>query len=202
MSSVRQVAGGNPAQTELFFSRRIGLGADGREIPILGGARVSGKVSDTVSVGLLTMQTEAVGSATPANNFSVARVARALPNSSQIGALFVNRQATGAQAGLDNYNRTYAVDGRVGLGQNGQVAGFLAKTSTPGSEADDHAYNLAWDYNSERWRFTLGYVEVAEDFNPEVGFLRRNDFRRTFAEVRYSPRPRPAGALRRAWTRR
>ena len=192
VSSVRQVAGGNPAQTELFFSRRIGIGADGREIPILGGARVSGKVSDTVSVGLLTMQTEAVGSATPANNFSVARVARDLPNSSQIGALFVNRQATGAQAGLDNYNRTYAVDGRVGLGQNGQVAGFLAKTSTPGLEADDHAYNLAWDYNSERWRFTLGYVEVAEDFNPEVGFLRRGGrgFRNVDSGFSFITRPK------------
>lgn len=192
VSSVRQVAGGNPAQTELFFSRRIGIGADGREIPILGGARVSGKVSDTVSVGLLNMQTEAVGSDTPANNFSVARVARDLPNSSQIGALFVNRQATGAQVGSDNYNRTYAVDGRVGLGQNGQVAGFLAKTSTPELEADDHAYNLAWDYNSERWRFTLGYVEVAENFNPEVGFLRRGGrgFRNVDSGFSFITRPK------------
>ncbi|MDP6580885.1 MAG: DUF5916 domain-containing protein, partial [Vicinamibacterales bacterium] len=60
VSSVRQVAGGNPAQTELFFSRRIGIGSDGREIPILAGARMSGKVSDSVSVGVLNMQTEAV----------------------------------------------------------------------------------------------------------------------------------------------
>ncbi|MDE0828325.1 MAG: DUF5916 domain-containing protein [Vicinamibacterales bacterium] len=192
VSSVRQVAGGNPAQTELFFSRRIGIGADGREIPILGGARLSGKVSDNVSVGLLNMQTEAMGSGTPANNFSVARVARDLPNSSQIGALFVNRQATGAQAGSDNYNRTYAVDGRVGLGENGQVAGFLAKTSTPGLEEDDHAYNMAWDYNSERWRFTLGYVEVADNFNPEVGFLRRGGrgFRNVDSGFSFITRPK------------
>ena len=85
VSSVRQVAGGNPAQTELFFSRRLGIGPDGREIPILGGARLSGKVSDTVSVGLLNMQTEGVGELAPANNFTVARVYRDLPNSSQIG---------------------------------------------------------------------------------------------------------------------
>ena len=192
VSSVRQVAGGNPAQTELFFSRRIGIDASGREIPILGGARVSGKVSDNVSIGLLNMQTEAAGSATPANNFSVARVARDLPNSSQIGVLFVNRQATGALAGSDDFNRTFAVDGRVGLGQNGQVAGFLAKTSTPGLTSDDHAYNLAWDYNSERWRFTLCYVEVADDFNPEVGFLRRGGqgFRNVDSGFSFIARPK------------
>ena len=189
VSSVRQVAGGNPGQTELFFSRRIGIGEDGREIPILGGARLSGKVSDTVSVGLLNMQTEETGG-TPANNFTVARAYRDLPNSSQIGAIFVNRQATGALAGNRDYNRTYGVDGRVGLGQNSQIAGFAANTDTPGLEGKDHAYNVAWDHNSEQWRFTLGYVEVGDNFNPEVGFLRREGFRNLDSGFSFIARPR------------
>ena len=105
VSSVRQVAGNNPAQTELFFSRAIGIGPGGREIPILGGARLSGKVSDAVSVGLLNMQTEAVPGVAPANNFTVARAYRDLPNSSQVGAIFVNRQATGELAGSGDHNR-------------------------------------------------------------------------------------------------
>ena len=121
LSSVRQVAGGNPAQTELFFSRRIGIGPHGREIPILAGARMSGKVSDSVSIGVLNMQTDAMGGVALANNFTVARVYRDLPNSSQVGALFVNRQVTSELAGADDYNRTYAVDGRWGIGQNGQA---------------------------------------------------------------------------------
>ena len=189
VSSVRQVAGGNPGQTELFFSRRIGIGEDGREIPILGGARLSGKVSDTVSVGLLNMQTEETGG-TPTNNFTVARAYRDLPNSSQIGAIFVNRQATGALAGNRDYNRTYGVDGRVGLGQNSQIAGFAANTDTPGLEGKDHAYNVAWDHNSEQWRFTLGYVEVGDNFNPEVGFLRREGFRNLDSGFSFIARPR------------
>ena len=73
LSSVRQVAGGNPAQTELFFSRRIGIGPHGREIPILAGARMSGKVSDSVSIGVLNMQTDAMGGVALANNFTVHR---------------------------------------------------------------------------------------------------------------------------------
>ena len=190
VSSVRQVAGGNPGQTELFFSRGIGIGPGGREIPILGGARLSGKVSDAVSVGLLNMQTEAVDGLAPANNFTVARAYRDLPNSSQIGAIFVNRQATGALAGSGDYNRTFGVDGRVGIGPNGQIAGFAAETDTPGLAGDDHAYNVAWDHNSERWRFTLGYVEVADNFNPEVGFLRRRGFRNLDSGFSFITRPR------------
>ena len=207
VSSVRQVAGGNPGQTELFFSRRIGIGEDGREIPILGGARLSGKVSDTVSVGLLNMQTEETGG-TPTNNFTVARAYRDLPNSSQIGAIFVNRQATGALAGNRDYNRTYGVDGRVGLGQNSQIAGFAANTDTPGLEGKDHAYNVAWDHNSEQWRFTLGYVEVGDNFNPEVGFLRREGFRNLDSGFSFIGRPsgipwlhqvRPHATFNRFW---
>ena len=190
VSSVRQVAGGNPGQTELFFSRRIGIGPGGREIPILGGARLSGKVSDAVSVGLLNMQTEGVAGVAPANNFTVARASHDLPNSSQVGAILVNRQATGALAGSRDFNRTYGVDGRVGLGQNSQIAGFAAATETPGLEGSDHAYNVAWDHNSERWRFTLGYVEVADNFNPEVGFLRRKGFRNVDSGFSFITRPR------------
>jgi hypothetical protein len=189
VSNVRQVAGGNPAQTELFFSRRIGIASDGTETPILGGARMSGKVSDSVSIGLLNMQTDEGGGA-PGNNFTVARVYRDLPNSSNIGALFVNRQATGDGAGADNFNRTYALDGRWGIGQDGQIAGFVARTETPHTDGDEHAYNVAWDHNAERWRFTLGYVEVGDGFNPEVGFLRRRGFRNLDSGFSYIYRPK------------
>ena len=208
VSSVRQVAGGNPGQTELFFSRRIGIDENGREIPILGGARLSGKLSDSVSVGVLNMQTETVGGA-PANNFTVARAYRDLPNSSQIGAIFVNRQGTGALGGSGDYNRTYGLDGRAGIGQDGQIAGFAAVTDTPGLAGDDHAYNVAWDHNSERWRFTLGYVEVADNFNPEVGFLRRErGFRNLDSGFSFITRPggiswlqqvRPHATFNRFW---
>jgi hypothetical protein len=179
---------GDPGQTELFFSRRIGLGPDGGEIPIVGGGRLSGKVSDSVTVGLLNMQTDSVRD-TPANNFTAARVRRDLANRSSIGGLFVNRQATGERARENDYNRTYAVDGRWGIGQNGLLAGFLARTQTPGLEGDDYAYNLAADYNSSTWRYRFGYMESADNFNPEVGFQRRHGFRKVDAGVWYVYRP-------------
>ena len=178
----------NP-QTEFFFSRRIGVSDTGAQIPILGGARLSGKLSDDVTVGFINMQTESVDGTAPANNFTVARMRRDLPNRSSIGGLFVNRQATGSQALGTDYNRTYAVDGRWGIGQNGLVQGFVGRTNTPGRDGRDHALNVSGTYNSARWRLISGYQENGEDFNPEVGFVQRTAFRKYDFGLRNTSRP-------------
>jgi hypothetical protein len=177
----------NP-QTELFFSRRIGVSDTGAQIPILGGARLSGKVSDNLTVGFINMQTESVGGI-PANNFTVTRLRRDLPNRSSVGGLFVNRQATGSQAQGNDYNRTYAFDGRWGIGQNGLVQGFIGRTETPGRGGRDHSVNVSGTYNSTRWRLVSGYQENGEDFNPEVGFVRRTAFRKGDFGLRNTSRP-------------
>ena len=189
-SVANQAAGQNLGQTELFFSRRIGISDDGAQIPILGGARLSGKVTDSTTVGFLNMQTEQVGDAvSTANNFSVARLRRDLPNRSSIGGLFVNRQGTGRLAAADDYNRTYAFDGRWGIGQNGMVQGYAGRTETPGLDGRDHALAVTSQYSSEAWRLTAGYQENGEDFNPEVGFLRRRGFRMVDFSIRNTTRP-------------
>ena len=179
---------GDPAQTELFFSRRIGI-EQGRVVPILAGARLSGKVSNAVSVGFLNMQTEEVDGLTPANNFTVARVRHDLPNRSSVGGLLVNRQATGRLAGDRDYNRTYAFDGRVGIGRDMDILGFVGRTDTPGREGRDHAYNVGANYESQTWRFQGGFMESGEDFNPEVGFARRVGFRKVDGGIFYTWRP-------------
>src|SRR5262245_8525840 len=132
---------GNPGEVDLFFSRRIGLGPNGEEIPIYGGGRVSGKVG-TLNLGLLNMQTEEESPRTPSNNFSVVRLSQELPNRSAVGGIFVNRQGFGDLARDQDHNRTYAVDGKWGVGRTHTVSGFLAKTETPGVTSDDYAFNL------------------------------------------------------------
>ena len=181
----------DPGQTELFFSRRIGIGAAGEAIPITAGARLSGKVTESVTVGFLNMQTESAGESTPANNFTVARMRRDLPNRSSVGGLLVSRQATGALAGADNFNRTFAVDGRWGFGQNGLVSGFASRTRTPGLSGRDHAWDMALDYNAESWRVRAGYMEMGENFNPEVGYVRRTGFRKVDFGLFNTTRPGP-----------
>ena len=187
-------SGRNRGQTELFFSRRIGISDSGAQIPIRGGARLSGKVTDTLTVGFINMQTEDVAGIAPSNNFTVARARRDLPNRSNIGGIFINRQSTGTTAPSNDYNRTYAADGRWGIGQNGLVQGFVGRTQTPGYDGRDHALSLSGNYSAEAWRLSTGYQENGEDFNPEVGFVSRRGFRKYDAGI--NNRTRPNGFLK------
>ena len=192
---------GNPGEVDLFFSRRIGISADGAPIPIIGGGRVSGKAG-RFNVGLLNMQTESmeavasVRPAVPSNNFGVVRISRDLPNRSSLGMLFVNRQGVGDFARSEDYNRTYSVDGRLGIKQNTVVTGFLAKTATPCLEEDtdactgrSDAWNVRSRTNLQRVDVTLGYQEVGDKFNPEVGFINRRGYRKgdAFVMTRFRP---------------
>ena len=42
----------------------------------------------------------------------------------------------------------------------------------------------------------LEHVAIGDDFNPEMGFVRRDDIVRDFAQFRFSPRPRQRSAIR------
>jgi hypothetical protein len=175
LENAGQFASGAPAEVELFFTRRIGIGPNGEVVPILGGGRLSGKVRG-VNLGLLDMQTRAVDGVTPANNFAVVRLSHDLPNRSSVGVLFVNRQGMGDDA--DDHNRTYAVDGHWGFGRYGLVSGYLARTATPGISRDDHAYHVGATHQSPAWEFLAKFTEVGEGFNPEAGFLARRGYRK------------------------
>ena len=172
-------------ELELFFSRRIGIGPDGEVIPIEGGARLSGKAGRN-NLGFLLMRAEEVAGVAPRNDFGIARFSRDLGRRSQLGALFVGRRGDGPG---EDENYTFAVDGRWGIGQNGLVQGFVARTDTPGIEEEDHAWRLAGGWNSEQWRFSAAYTEVGEGFNPEVGFLAREGYRKADLFVLRTIRP-------------
>lgn len=180
---------GNPGEVDLFFSRRIGIGDAGEEIPIMVGGRVSGKAGK-FNIGLLNMQTESAGDFQPGNNFAVARVSRDLPNRSSIGGLFVNRQGVGDEAADDDHNRTYAVDGKWGIGKNTTLSSFVARTDTPGVNDDDHAFNIRSRTNLQRIDLEGGYQEVGDQFNPEVGFLSRRGYRKLDGRIMTRFRPK------------
>ncbi len=182
---------GNGQEVEMFFSRRIGIGDDGDRIPVEGGARLSGKLGERTNLGFLYMGTEAIAGIAPGNEFFVARVNKELANRSAVGAIFVNRHGDGSHlVGTgDDYNRTYAIDGRWGIGDNLLLQSWAAKTETPGLDGKDHAFALSSEWSSAEWAMSAAYAEVGEDFNPEVGFLARSDYRkvRLFALRRVRP---------------
>ena len=191
LENAGQFTVGNPQEVELFFSRRIGIGAGGTPVPIDGGLRLSGKVGGTTNVGLLYMGSEAVDGIASENRYAVARVNQELANRSSIGFLVVDRDGDGSlNANPDSDdNQTYAIDGRWGIGQNGLIQGWAARTDTPGLTGRDEAFNLRGDYNDADWSLGLGYTQVGEDFNPEVGFLSRRGYRKYDGRILRRIRP-------------
>ncbi len=173
---------GETGEAEMFFSRRIGIDEDGGTVPIIAGARLTGSLGD-YKIGLLEMQTEQVGSSISANNFGVVRVKREFKNRTSAGFVLTNRQGTGKLSDDKDYNRVVALDGRLGVGDYGTLSGFLATSITPGLDGNANAGQFTAAYAEERFTLNATYAEVGEDFNPEVGFLRRSDYRKFFATI-------------------
>jgi hypothetical protein len=160
---------GTPQAVDLFFTRRIGIDPLGRPVPIIGGGRVSGRVG-SVTVGALQIVTDEVAGVQPANSYSVARLARELPNRSRVGIIGVQRLAIDSAS---DRNGTFGVDGRLGVGDAWTFDGWSALTETPALRGDDYAFSGRANYQTARWSNTARVVRVGEAFNPEVGFLSR-----------------------------
>ncbi|OFW19671.1 MAG: hypothetical protein A3H97_18810, partial [Acidobacteria bacterium RIFCSPLOWO2_02_FULL_65_29] len=182
---------------QLFYSRRIGLNRN-RVIPIDVGGRVTGKVGNT-SLGLLNIQTgdhpgDDQVPATPTTNFTVARVKRDILRRSSIGALVTNRSSSVAG---DGSNQAVGVDGAFSFFQNVAMGGYYARSKTPDLDRDADSYQGRFNYAADRYGARVEYLKVGDHFNPEVGLVRRDDFKRSFGSARFSPRPRGIRAVRR-----
>jgi hypothetical protein len=200
-SALRQIGGGGRSSRgsgnapTLFYSRRIGL-QDGAVVPIVGGGRVTGKAGD-FDVGLLNIQTAGrpgpVGA--ESTNFAVVRLKRDILRRSAVGALFTNRSASvvGRRAGA---NRVFGADATLAFFENVSVVSYVAKTQTPGFEGRDSSYQGQFIYAGDRHGLTAEHLVVEDNFIPEVGFLRRDNFRRSYLAGRFSPRPASLEAVR------
>ena len=173
-----------------FFSRRIGLSSDGQPVPVLAGARFTGRVGD-YSLGLFNMQTRE-SDPEPAHNFTVLRLKRNILAQSELGTLFINRQSD--QSG--DYNRTFGVDASFRFWQNLRITSFLAATRTPGFETGDMAGRTWVEWKTNLWEARTDYLDVGENFNAEVGFVPRRDIQKSTAFVGFRPRPRSISWIR------
>jgi hypothetical protein len=157
----------------LFFSRRIGLSEDGEVIPIIAGARLTGRAG-AYQLGLLSIQTNDVEGLVNEENFTVLRVKRDVFSSSNVGAMFINR----ATMDSPRYNRSFGVDGNFRLNSKAEILGYLAKTETPGLEGDDLAGRIAFNYDGGLVNFRTALSSLQDNFNPEVGFAPRVGIKR------------------------
>ena len=54
---------------------------------------------------------------------------------------------------------------------------------------DDASYRAQLDYAGDRYGLQLDHLAVGDNFRPEIGYVRRDDIRRSLGQFRFSPRP-------------
>ena len=172
----------------LFHSRRIGLRGTGEPIPILGGARLTGRTAG-FEVGLMNLQTQS-GRGLPAENFSVhAGAAERVRDVGRGGDL--------RQPGSDRRRCRWIprLQPQRGFRCEPEAAPVAALRAVP--RLDPHAgqgrrrlrgTNVG-GWRDELWDVSALWRHVGEDFNPTVGFVRRRDIRQSYATVGLHPRP-------------
>ncbi len=207
---------GRSSEAQLFFSRRVGL-VGGKQVPLLGGAKVYGR-TPLVSYGVLHVQTLGSPSdpsrnlpATVPTNVTVARMRLQVTRTLNVGMMLLGehrfgeqRDADDASGGLDS--QLIALDGRMQwdsfvagswIAQQGRPAGIDAAgmrtpAAAPSSDVGASAYT-ALVYRGLLVRPSLLWLWSDEDFAPALGFYRRPGSARQEAAVTFAPRPRVLG---------
>jgi hypothetical protein len=189
--------------TLLFFSRTIGLSEpeegeeEGKEIPIIGGIRVTGKAG-RYDVGILDLATDRLSYLENGNdihlqrtNYSVFRIKRDIFEKSSIGIMALSKDSLEGRG--SDYNRATGFDFNLAFGQSMKAGGFLAKTFSPDLKRKDWAGYLNFIWDSDFFTGDFSYTDIGDNFNPEMGFVPRVDIRKFRADIGIGPRPQILG---------
>ena len=169
----------------LFFSRQIGIDpVTGQEVPINGGAKVTGALGK-VELGIMDVNTRESGP-NPSANFAVVRVKRALWGGSYIGAMGIDKRSGNPQ---DAFNQTEGVDTRLVFFKDLAVHAFAAQSRSPGVSSGQTDFGGSFHYQSN-WLDLIGdHRKIGPHFNPEVGFLERQDCICDYLDANFKVRP-------------
>ena len=172
---------------EMFFSRRIGVGAGGTLVPILGGGRLTGTLSG-MKLGILGMQTDKVKDITDKNQYSVFRLKKELPNRTHFGGMYTALNHLGNNGYV---NKSYALDAQLGIGELSKIIAFAGFTDTPEMKSDNaYAFRLEAARDTKSISTVMSYTEVGVDFNPEMGYLKRENYRKWSGRIFTRFRPK------------
>ena len=199
-----------------FYSRNIGI-SGGQQVPIAYGTRLTGQV-DAFEVGFYQIGTadhtyfdagDQLDATIPSENFTVARVKRQIWEQSAVGVIYTRRDglldngvALGPQhtAGVDLNLSTRNFLG----GKNLSMEAFLAWNSNPDWSANPgfgfgelSSRGVRASYPNDIWTGHISYREFGQGYDPSLGFVTRNDFRRLENRLGWSPRAPGISWLRR-----
>ncbi len=177
----------------LFYSRRIGL-VNGQPARIYGGARIVGRIGEW-DVGMLNMHTDA--GAEENQNVGTLRLRRRLHNASSYGG--------GMLTTLIGEDGRYNVAGGLDLLLHLSGQHFLTLNWAQSWSDDDESGLGLTDRGLARVQFErrgrdglsldLAASRVGEQYDPQLGYLRRRDFTRLGDGVGWGWRASPASRI-------
>ncbi|MDZ7632389.1 MAG: DUF5916 domain-containing protein [Gemmatimonadaceae bacterium] len=181
---------GRVQQTQMFYSRRIGLSPSGTPVPIPFGLRMQGRAGSN-QVGFLASRT---GGTTSVNDV-VARVKHDVLGRGYVGAMATlsdRSEGPADVAGGVDFNLPYIVNGD----QNLVVLGNAAwNRSRDGGPAGGH-YRVIVDYPNDHADIVMRFDRVEAGYNPTLGFVQQRGIHRLGGSTSLTPRPR-GGPIRR-----
>jgi hypothetical protein len=180
-----------------FFSRRIGLDADGNPQRIDVGAKLTGQAGP-FDLGVLQVRT-GEGNGLAGEDFSVLRVRRRAFQQSYFGGMYTRRAARGGDivdrhtVGGDFELQTSTFRGN----QNLELSGMFLHTTNPLDAGDPSAtpgagsggWALRFNYPNNPLSARLSFRELQDNYDPALGFVERRGYRRMNPVAEWNPRP-------------
>ncbi len=174
-------------RSKVFYSRRIGI-QDGQEVPIIAGARMFGKQKRT-SIGVISIQTKGIDSSLT-TNYSVARVRQDIGRQSSVGGIITSKILNGRQNIVYGADFTYSTS-KIFNNKNLIVNGSFSQSFTSDSVNNrNSSYSFALSFPNDWIEYDLAVVGIQQNYNPEMGFLRRHNYRMYYTELQFNPRPK------------
>jgi len=182
---------GRVRQTQMFYSRRIGLGRDGVPVNIPFGVRMQGRVGGD-QIGVLAMRT---GGDEDASN-AVLRIKHDVLGRGYLGAMatYSDRPSRpGSVSGGVDFNLPYIIQG----GQNLVLLGNAAwSQDSTGAPVGGH-YRFIVDYPNDNADLTMRFDRVEAGYSPALGFVQQRGINRFGGSTTLTPRPAKRSAIRR-----
>ena len=183
---------GTTQETEVFFSRRIGLEDD-----ILGGGRLTGQAGP-ISVGALALRTESrapeVDGAGAWN--SVVRLQANLHERTTVGVIGTSLDADGSSdrtAGADFVTRFW------GSSQFRMWGARVWDSEATGAREGTSAARAELELQNDRYGVRVRRTHVGKAFSPALGFVRRRDQDQWYLWTAFTPRFEASDWARRSW---
>jgi len=190
--NISGMAGGNSASTggsrenaRPYFSRKLGLAADGSPVDLNYGGRISGRVGNFNIGALAIRQDENAGVDT--SDLFITRISANILEDSRVGFILTDGDPTSdidnSVAGVD----FQYINNRLSNGRRLQGTVFFQQSDTEGLEGDDASYGFGLAFPaSEGFRTRVGYKVVEDNFNPAMGFVNRSNIEDLTADVGYT----------------